>query len=1258
MKYPYKILLILFALTLIVGCGQKENKNLINARNLIAKEKYPEAKKEIQLALEAEQNNAEALCTSEILAVMGKKDAGDWRTALGRVLGYIAPLNAEIKDLVSRETELDDDELEHLETLIRQRNNSIGLLVKAVDNADKNGEAWVQNIATNSTQLFVKAMLEAGRSYDTNTRDIASKRILKLGDIAVDVLIDQLQNDSPSIRRQAVLFLGKLKATKAIAPLSILLANKDEDFEVLYSVPIALRLIGSEEIIEPLKLVLETNIAQARMHAAVLLGKLKAEASVPELIKLLADDNAYVKTVTISALTNIGQPVVDDLIQVLEEKAANVIPDEDKRETVQKFDYIVNVYIDEDRLEARRNSIQSSAVTILSNILARGDIGAEKSDQVINRLINLLEDDDLQAGVVTDLTNIGGVVVEPLEKALTDRNKPDDIRIHAASILGDINDLRAVETLILALNSDKNKEVRANAAEALGKMKERRAIKALTRALNADEKTRINAITALGNIAPEPLIEGVPEAVEKLINIASDKNERETARNAAITALGAIKPPEAVDLMMKIMLSEDETDVVRQKATWALGEIKDQRAVPPMLWVLSTLRDDIKGFKRHIKGKYRTIRKLNEEIDGLNVDWHPNYQTWTDVKPIPSLVRSEVAISLGKIKGEEVVKPLIKSLKDDKRATVRKSAAYALGEIKGDEVIGPLIDALKDDDLGIVRNEAAVALGKIKGTKVVGPLLHALKNDKYETTRKNAAIGLREVKFHSAAEGLVDILKSQPHKSDENKETETVINEIVTALIKDGAAVTRKPLISALKSKGEEYIHVRRQAAHAIGTIADASAVDEMIAALQDESVIVRERAAALLGNLKQRKAVEPLIKVLNDEQEWKSVRARAAGSLGVLRDESAAEPLLDALNNENLEIRNSVVVALGKIKDGRAVNPLIRIGENPLEDASIRKSAIAALGKIGDKQAEGTILNVLNSETGTLYYAAITALGQLKSEVAVEKLIKVLADRRAHPTARKNAATALKNIGDVRARDILEKVIVDKTEYKVTVVDAIKRNLAWEVFVNAARVFKLSGQAAPKMIERLDDTRESKTIRAYAALALGRTATDEAIKRLNEALSDAVVDVMYAAARALGEAIALDETKQQSQIKTLVDIMKDTEKVKDMRRAATQGLAAAAAPSTVKDLTEILQDTSVHVEIRRDAAIALGNIGNAEAVSALVSELEKTDKKNLRVDIMTALGTAKSQAAVPVLESQLTDEDADIHFTAADALNKITSDG
>ena len=55
--------------------------------------------------------------------------------------------------------------------------------------------------------------------------------------------------------------------------------------------------------------------------------------------------------------------------------------------------------------------------------------------------------------------------------------------------------------------------------------------------------------------------------------------------------------------------------------------------------------------------------------------------------------------------------------------------------------------------------------------------------------------------------------------------------------------------------------------------------------------------------------------------------------------------------------------------------------------------------------------------------------------------------------------------------------------------------------------------------------------------------------------------------------------------------------------------------------------------------------------------QASQSDKK-LRIDILKALGEAKSQKAVPVLKTALEDSDGDIHFWAADALYKITGDG
>jgi HEAT repeat protein len=1354
------IITLLFFTSLIIGCGQKENKNLVNAKNLIAEGKYQDAKKEIQLALSKEGKNPESLCISEVLAVKDKKSATDWQATIEKVLRYIEPLNKDIKELekLDKEVGLDDDELERLETLIRQRNSGIGFLARSIDDASQKGEPWVQELMNNSASLLVSAMLEAGKSFEPVTRESAERVILKMGTlpsgagvgVAIDPLIAELKNPDADIRSQAVLFLGKLfasltndfvlwKTERAIAPISELLKNKSEDLPVIYNAVVALEMIvegqegkearGQEgrnnnpailpsshlaSPIEPLILALKTKSAQARMHAAILLGKLKVQKdnpltpftkgdAIPNLIMLLADNNTYVQTTAINVLTSYGQPAVEPLLEVLRQSGKNVIPDEPGDITKEEA-YIANAYIDEDKLKARRISVQVAAITALGKI---------KAEAAIEPLINLLDNDDLKASAATALTTMGSLAVDDLTitiEGMRTEASSEELRAQAASILGNINDLRAVNSLISVVGyelNDDNKDVRANAIESLGKMKVRgenftpllpsrekkqgisitgsngvSVVKALAEILAkaTDDKTRNNAVVALGNIAQYEA-----EAAKELIKIASDIYERESLRQAAITALAAIKPPEATDAMIKIMLGDDESDVVRKGAVTVLSEIKPRKAMPPMLWLLSGRYDEPKDFLRHLKSEYRTVENLNAEIEKLGVDWHPDYKNLIEVKPVPSLVRSEVAVAFGKIKntieGYDVVEPLIKALKDDQRAVVRQKAAWSLGEIVNpqDKIVPALEDALRHDDLGIVRSEAATALGKIKGEKVVDVLVHALKNDKYETARKNAAVALDEVVFEDAASGLVDVLKDQVGKEEEKRETESVLDAIAASLIKEGEAVANKPMVSkallpAMKSEDET---IRKRAFYAFGTIAEPSKVDEMITALKDKSVIVRERAAALLGNFKRRSAVDPLIKMLTDKTEWKSVRARAADSLGVLRDERALQPLLDALKDENVEVRASAAAALGNLKDIRAVEPLLEIVNNPLISpplsketggiseyvfsaegqlySPVRNNAIAALGKIGDKRAEPVLIKIVQDEIGIPQRTAITALGNLASQNAVPTLIEILQNRQADPTARKNTAVALGEIEDGHAAKPLEERLLDKTEYNITVIDAVKHNTFWQVVAEAiAKSFTISPDATDKLISRLTDTWEHDPVRIAAAASLGKIGTDKAISQLKDTLAkDSVEGVRLAAGLAVGK------SKRKDLAPILVKVMKDTAKAAGDRRGATQGLGEIADPSTVPDLVGIMQDTTVAIEIRQDAAISLGKIGNSAAVSALIEEIRKKDiNKNLKLDIINALGTAKSQVAIAELKSMIDDEDADVHFTAADYLFQTTGNG
>ena len=427
-------------------------------------------------------------------------------------------------------------------------------------------------------------------------------------------------------------------------------------------------------------------------------------------------------------------------------------------------------------------------------------------------------------------------------------------------------------------------------------------------------------------------------------------------------------------------------------------------------------------------------------------------------------------------------------------------------------------------------------------------------------------------------------------------------------------------------------------------------AVDAMLAELKNPSYVVRRRAAESLGGFKERRVVEPLIPVLENRDEMKSVRAAAAFSLGALKDERASASLLTALSDENAEIRLQAAAALGKLKDTKAIPRLSEIVEDPLEPDTVRDAAVAALGNIGNIAAEAVLMRALDVRIGNISKNAIVALGKLKSEAAMPKLIAILEDKRialdastdalAKASARTKAATALGEIGGARAAEAIAERLADDTEYIVALEDAanrkaigaddLKRNWSWEVFVNAAKKLDLPAYVAPKMLARAEDEWENHQVRNAAMVALGRCKGADVTldtSQLKQRLVDPDVEVRKVTALSIGQA-GIGEL-----IPELVQMMKgETESHKDARRSATQGLGELADETTTDALIEVMNNDDNHVEIRRDASRALGKIATDKAVTALVEKLtalhEAQITRGFRLDAIKALGEAKNSKA------------------------------
>ena len=1267
----------IFCLVLLSGCGEKEDKGILAARQAIVQGDYAAAESAVQKSRANDSKIQEAVHLDRILQLRDSTDTNSWHQAIGQALTHLETLNTGIEEISILE-DPDSDELDQQERLIRSRNSISGLLVSALAMAVEKRSDLLSDLANLPDAVVVIGLLDAQKCYQPKVLQSVENLLGQLrshtgtSSSFVILLKKATQHKDPQIRNAAIRQIGSLQNIELIPTYESILSKTDEVPEVAYSAIVAVgelckpKFQPNADIVTVLQLATRNNNAQVRMHAAKLIGKLQAATAVDDLIKLLADSNTYVQSTAIDSLNRIGESAVGPLLVVLETGAGNIIPDIDEGFT-EEYQYIASAYIDDSWMKKYRLRAQSAAIDTLGRL---------RAESAVLPIIQLLADEDLKGAALAALISMRGLAVPALIDAL--QTAEHRVQLESANALSTIGDRQVIPLFIDILTDDTHKEIKAIAAKGLGNMYARgpnnTAVTALTNALQLDDTTVTQAAEALGklNVSSE-------ETIRMLIAISMDKLRRETVRSAAINALWQLKPSDATQPMLLLMLSDESSAVIRADAVKVLSRIKDTDTLPILFWVLSMQYDDISDFQRHMKRKYKTLDTLRTHLDSLNIVWtadypRPYYRIWGELKPIPSLVRSEVARALGIFKGESVVEPLINALADDQRATVRRSAAWALGRVGGESAVDALITALKKDKQGVVRQEAAIALGTIKSIKSADPLLDIIRTDKYETARLEASRALYEISPELVDKGLVDIVKKGRGSFEDGYEVQSVQDHVIGALIKNGNETTTNLLLDALKSVDDEW--TQWAIVYMLGVIHHASALDTMLAELKNPSYVIRKEVVTRLGGFKDRKTVEPLIEILENQEEAVSIRAAGAVSLNALRDERSAPTFREALNNDNSAIRWQAVAALGGIKDAKAVPKLSEMVENQLESDAIRAAAVNALGNIGDTAAEDLLIRAIDIRIGNISNNAITALGKLESTKVVPRLIAILEDKKlpldastaalANTSPRIKAAIALGKIEGTEATNALANRIVDETEFIVALEDAAnrrnlalndrKRNWSWEIIVRSAKKLNLPEFIAEMMQERTDDKWEGNPIRNAASVVLARTRSLD-VAQMREALSDSDVDTRKDTALKIGE------TGTAALIPELVLVANgENEDNKDVRRLATQALGELADSSTTNPLIEVMNNDTNHIEIRRDAARALGKIADDQAVSALISKLtelhaEQTERA-FRIDIIKALGDAKNASTRHILETLLEDTDADIHFLAASALFEITGNG
>jgi hypothetical protein len=196
------------------------------------------------------------------------------------------------------------------------------------------------------------------------------------------------------------------------------------------------------------------------------------------------------------------------------------------------------------------------------------------------------------------------------------------------------------------------------------------------------------------------------------------------------------------------------------------------------------------------------------------------------------------------------------------------------------------------------------------------------------------------------------------------------------------------------------------------------------VPALSDKIDIVRATAVSSVIFLPHDEALRSLIPLLKDDSEF--VRRETAFALGELSDPAAAAALIENLKRESsIENRSAAVIALGKIGNAQAIDPLMAILKTkPVESQGfLRGAAARAIGEIAQairfgKHQPTTPQNFLPDKYKKAFGESENTSLPIVFESAVPVLAKVLESSRESNDARREAAFAL---GAIESSDSLK---------------------------------------------------------------------------------------------------------------------------------------------------------------------------------------------------------------------------------------------
>ena len=438
-------------------------------------------------------------------------------------------------------------------------------------------------------------------------------------------------------------------------------------------------------------------------------------------------------------------------------------------------------------------------------------------------------------------------------------------------------------------------------------------------------------------------------------------HKRVGVRLHAIESLSRNRDKRSIEALNRSLNDSDTR--VRLKAIEFLGIIRDSSSVAPLLTRIDDREQIIRLAAIETLGQIEDSRAIESLTDLLT-------------RPNPN-VRVTAITALGKIGSACCIEKISECLNNDDRY-IQSAAILALKEIGHPSAINPLTGALVNEvEDDVLSSLIVYALENLDGNwedskqteQALSHLISEFKDEKLtETKRRSIATTLEKINRHWKNEDWAESLKAQflENLNDKNPLVREAAAEGLGEL-SDGSMFG--PLSRALTDEPEWS--VRCDILYALGEIKDKRAVGTLCHSLKDSIPSVKFSAAAALGKIGDTTAVNALIAVLDDAttpdagpfaeivvENPRDVRIAVAQALGELEDARSTNALVDLMSSRSDLVRRAATAALGKIGDRGSMEPLTTALNDPSID--VRREAAMALGRIGDKRTFQAILDAV----------------------------------------------------------------------------------------------------------------------------------------------------------------------------------------------------------------------------------------------------------------------------------------------------------